>query len=76
LGTQSDGSTSNHEHSKNEICFYSKAQFDYFDISPGLQIAAKLNPETKGYFIHNEKYFQLTLSLHTTLRGPPVFQIA
>ena len=65
----------NHKHSKNEICFYSAIHFDYFNISPELHINYNHNPVSTDYFIHNEKFFHLTLQLHKTLRGPPVFQI-
>lgn len=69
-------SNNNHKHSKNEICFYSTFHFDYFNITPELQISDNYYPISRGYFIHNEEYFHLTLSLHKTLRGPPAFQIS
>jgi hypothetical protein len=74
--TENGESNDGHEHSKNEICFYSAVHFDYFLITSELQILENDSSTPKGYFIHDEDYFHLTLSLHKTLRGPPVFQIS
>jgi len=74
--SKDNGSGKNHKHSKNEICFYSAVHFDYYNISSELQISNNCNPVSRGYFIHNEKFFHLTLQLHKTLRGPPAFQIS
>jgi hypothetical protein len=76
IDDQHGDSSDNHNHSKNEICFYSAVHFDYFLITSELQILENINFISKDYIIRNEDYFHFKFSLHKTLRGPPAFQIS
>jgi hypothetical protein len=76
LNSDTSNHADGHEHTKNEICFYSSIHLDFYDMSPEVKISSNINFNCKKLEIYNERCSQITLVFYKKLRGPPLFQIS
>lgn len=76
LDKNSEGADNNHHHNKTEICFFSNIHFDYYSVSPEIQLEIYDVPVTLGFHNDGEKKIESHILLHKQLRAPPVFQLA
>ncbi len=65
-----------HSHTKNEICFYSSFNFDYYNITNEFQLGLNQNFLIKDYEVRSVGINDFKNLFFNKFRGPPCFQIS
>lgn len=76
LDKNSEDSNGDHHHNKTEICFFSNIHFDYYLVSPQIQLEIYDVPIALGFYISDDKNTETDILHHKQLRAPPAFQLA